>query len=88
MNTRLFSMIAALGIAGFAALPRHRRLFGAMLAAFFVVIFPGNIAQYVEGTDAFGLDTDRKRLVRLFFQPLLVLWALFGGGWTRRSRRD
>jgi uncharacterized membrane protein len=77
----------ALG-ASFIALPRKRRLVGALLAAFFVVIFPGNIAQYVEGTDAFGLDTDRKRLVRLFFQPLLVLWALFGGGWLRRGRRD
>jgi uncharacterized membrane protein len=75
----------ALG-ASFIALPTKRRLVGALLAAFFVVIFPGNIAQYVEGTDAFGLDTDRKRLVRLFFQPLLVLWALFGGGWLRRGR--
>ena len=73
----------ALGTA-FVALPRQRRLVGALLAAFFVVIFPGNIAQYVEGTDAFGLDTDRKRLVRLFFQPVLVLWALFAGGWLRR----
>lgn len=77
----------ALG-ASFIALPRKRRLIGALLAAFFVVIFPGNIAQYVEGADAFGLDTDRKRLVRLFFQPVLVLWALFGGGWLRRARRD
>lgn len=77
----------ALG-AGLVALPRHRRLMGALLAAFFVVIFPGNVAQYLEGTDAFGLDTDRKRLVRLFFQPLLVLWALFAGGWLRRRRAD
>ena len=77
----------ALG-AAFLAWPRKRRLIGALLAAFFVVIFPGNIAQYVEGTDAFGLDTDRARLVRLFFQPLLVLWALYGGGWMRRTPRD
>ena len=76
----------ALG-AAFVALPRRRRLVGALLAAFFVVIFPGNIAQYVEGTDAFGLDTDTKRLVRLFFQPVLVVWALFGGGWLRRGER-
>ncbi len=77
----------ALG-ASFVALPRKKRLVGGLLAAFFVLIFPGNIAQYLEGTDAFGLDTDRKRLVRLFFQPVLVLWALFGGGWSRRGRRD
>lgn len=74
--------------AAFVALPRRRRLVGALLAAFFVVIFPGNVAQYVEGTDAFGLTTDRARLVRLFFQPLLVAWALFGGGWFDRRRGD
>ncbi len=74
--------------AAFAALPRRRRLAGGLLAAFFVVIFPGNIAQYVESKDAFGLDTDTKRLVRLFFQPVLVLGALYGGGYRlRRSRR-
>ncbi|TWG97413.1 putative membrane protein [Nocardioides sp. J9] len=73
--------------AAFVALPRKRRLVGALLAAFFVAIFPGNIAQYVEGTDAFGLDTDQKRFVRLFFQPVLVLLALFGGGLLGRGRR-
>jgi uncharacterized membrane protein len=72
--------------AAFVVLPRRRRLVGALLAAFFVVVFPGNVAQYVEGTDAFGLDTDTKRLVRLFFQPVLVLWALVGGDWLRRTR--
>ncbi len=77
----------ALG-AAFLALPGKRRLVGGLLAAFFVLVFPGNVAQYLEGTDAFGLDTDRKRLVRLFFQPLLVLWALYGGGWLRRRQRS
>ena len=62
--------------AAFVALPKHRRTVGALLAAFFVAIFPGNIAQYVEGTDAFGLDTDRKRALRLLGQPALVAWAL------------
>lgn len=74
--------------AAFLALPGRRRLVGALLAAFFVAIFPGNVAQYLEGTDAFGLDTDRGRFVRLFFQPVLVLWALFGGGWLGRRRDD
>ena len=74
--------------AAFIALPRQKRLVGGLLAAFFVAIFPGNVAQYVEGVDAFGLDTDRKRLVRLFFQPVLVLWALWGGGWLDRRPPD
>ena len=53
-----------------------RGVVGATAAAFFVVIFPGNIAQFAEHKDGFGLDTDTKRFVRLFFQPLLVAWAL------------
>ena len=69
-------------------LRRHRAAVGLVVAGFFVVIFPGNIAQYVEGTDAFGLDTDGKRFVRLFFQPVLVAWALWSTGvlraWLRR----
>ena len=65
----------ALG-AALIGLPRHRVLVGTIVAAFFVVIFPGNIAQWREGVDAFGLDTDTKRFARLFFQPVLVLWAL------------
>ena len=54
----------------------RRAIVGATLAAFYVAIFPGNIAQYTEHRDAFGLDTDTKRLVRLFFQPVLIAWAL------------
>ena len=69
----------ALGVA-LIALPRHRVIVGTIVAAFFIVIFPGNIAQWVEGVDAFGLDTDAKRFVRLFFQPVLVVWALGSTG--------
>ncbi|BAL89294.1 hypothetical protein AMIS_40740 [Actinoplanes missouriensis 431] len=54
----------------------YRGLVGAAAGAFFVVIFPGNVAQWLEHKDGFGLDTDTKRFVRLFFQPLLVAWAL------------
>ena len=50
---------------------------GLLAAGFFVAIFPGNINQYVEGIDAFGLNTDQARLTRLFFQPVLVVWALW-----------
>lgn len=50
---------------------------GLLAAAFFIAIFPGNINQYVEGISAFGLDTGQARLTRLFFQPVLVIWALW-----------
>jgi uncharacterized membrane protein len=69
---------------------RWRVQVGWIVAAFFVVIFPGNIAQWVEGKDAFGLDSDAERFVRLFFQPVLVAWALWStGAWRawRLSRR-
>jgi uncharacterized membrane protein len=76
----------ALGLA-LVLLRRQRAAVGLVVAGFFVVIFPGNIAQYVEGTDAFGLDSDGKRLVRLFFQPVLVAWALWSTGALRLLRR-
>lgn len=63
-------------------LPAKRAAVGWVVAAFFVVIFPGNISQFVTGTDAFGLDSDVARAVRLLFQPLLVIWALWcTGAW-------
>ncbi|MEV4350892.1 hypothetical protein AB0J83_41075 [Actinoplanes sp. NPDC049596] len=55
--------------------PARGRL-GKLVAAFFVGVFPGNIAQYAEHKDGFGLDTDRKRALRLLGQPALVAWAL------------
>ena len=69
-------------------LTRFRIPVGLATAAFFVAIFPGNIAQYVNHVNAFGLDTDGKRFVRLFFQPVLVAWALWSTGawaWLRRK---
>ena len=59
---------------------KYRTRIGWITAAFFVAIFPGNISQYINGIDAFGLDTDQARLNRLFFQPLLVIWALWSTG--------
>jgi uncharacterized membrane protein len=69
-----------------AGLGRHSVQLGWVTAAFFVAIFPGNISQYVNGIDAFGLDTDQARLIRLFFQPLLVVWALWSTGAWRSWR--
>jgi uncharacterized membrane protein len=68
-----------LGVA-LVGLWKYRVQVGWVAAAFFVAIFPGNISQYVNGVDAFGLDSDTSRLVRLFFQPLLVVWALWSTG--------
>jgi uncharacterized membrane protein len=53
---------------------------GTITALFFIAIFPGNISQWLTQTDAFGLNTDEARLIRLFFQPLLVIWALTSTG--------
>lgn len=68
---------------------RKQALVGWVVAAFFVAVFPGNVSQYLTGSDAFGLETDRSRLVRLFFQPVLVVWALWCTGawnaWRDRS---
>jgi len=76
------------------ALGRYRVQVGWIVAAFFVAIFPGNVSQLVTHTDSFGLNTDLARTVRLLFQPVLVLWALWStGAWKalreyRASRRD
>ena len=56
---------------------RRRMLVGLAAAVFFILIFPGNISQYVNRIDAFGLNTDQARFTRLLFQPVLVLWALW-----------
>jgi uncharacterized membrane protein len=78
----------ALGLA-LLVLGRWRVAVGWIVAAFFVAIFPGNIEQLVRGTDAFGLDTDLARGIRLLFQPVLVIWALWStGAWKAwRTRR-
>jgi len=74
-----------LGAALIVAPSALRPAVGWATAAFFVAIFPGNIAQYLTGADAFGLNSDQARLVRLFFQPVLVAWALWAtGAWKPR----
>lgn len=57
---------------------RQKKLTGVVAALFFAAVFPGNVSQYTNRRDAFGLDTDKKRFIRLFFQPVLIGWALFG----------
>lgn len=69
------------------ALPRRRVPLGLLVAAFFVAVFPGNLAQFLGRREAFGLDSDRARLTRLFFQPPLVWWALWSTGAFAALRR-
>ena len=80
-----------LGAALAVAPRRFRPCVGWVVAMFFVAVFPGNISQYLTHTDAFGLDSDPARALRLVFQPVLVAWALWSpGAWQawRRSRTN
>jgi uncharacterized membrane protein len=80
----------ALGTA-LLALPRLKPplkpLLGWIAAGFFTAVFPGNIAQYTHHRSAFGLDTDTRRFARLFFQPVLIAWALWSTGAISRGAR-
>ncbi|MGO1508137.1 MAG: DoxX family protein [Microbacteriaceae bacterium] len=76
---------AELGLAaGLVALPKDRPRVGWATAAFFVAVFPGNVQQWRRRWSAPGLDTDTKRFVRLFLQPVLIAWAL----WSTSPHRD
>ena len=70
---------------GLVFLWKYRVLIGRLVALFFIAVFWGNISQYINGIDAFGLNSDRARLIRLFFQPLLVIWALLSTGAWRKQ---
>ena len=75
-------MLLGIALAGL----RRRKEVGILTALFFIAIFPGNISQYVNKVDAFGLDSDQARFIRLLFQPLLVIWALWSTGAWRIVR--
>lgn len=78
-DTVLYSGYAevALGSALILSPKKYRPTAGKIAAAFFAAVFPGNLAQYYHHRDAFGLNTDEKRFARLFFQPVLIAWALY-----------
>ena len=77
-DTVVYSGVAeiALGSGLMLADEEHQKAMGAIAAAFFAAVFPGNLSQYLHRRNAFGLDTDEKRFARLFFQPVLIYWAL------------
>lgn len=62
---------------GMLFLYKHKGAVGILLALFYIAIFPGNLNQYFNHIDAFGLNTDSDRLIRLFFQPVLIFLALW-----------
>tara|TARA_B100000378_G_scaffold220472_1_gene183864 strand:+ start:8862 stop:9305 length:444 start_codon:yes stop_codon:yes gene_type:complete len=70
-------------------LTRYKSYVGWALAFFYLLIFPGNIAQYINKEDFAGLNSDTARFIRLLFQPVLIAWALWStGAWKawRQSR--
>ena len=66
---------------------KYRKQVGWVTAGFFLAIFPGNISQFLSHTNGFGLNSDLARGLRLLFQPLLILWALWTTGAFRRSNK-
>ena len=86
--TVLLSGLAEIGLGlSLILVNKQKNAVGLAAATFFTLIFPGNIAQYVHHRDAFGLNTDSARFIRLFFQPALILWALWGGGILNKTLR-
>ncbi|GAC1370426.1 MAG: membrane protein [Hymenobacter sp.] len=69
-----------LGLALLLLKGKNRVRMGLGLAAFYAAVFPGNVHQYTHRISAFGLDTDAKRLARLFLQPVLMGAALYSTG--------
>lgn len=78
----LFSGVVEIALGAALATVRSKWM-GWIVGGFFVAVFPGNIAQFVNRIDAFGLDSDTRRAVRLFFQPVLVVWAV----WSTAGRK-
>ena len=78
----------ALGL-GLIFVASYRKQIGWLTAAFFLAVFPGNISQYLTQTDAFGLNTDEARAIRLLFQPLLIIWALWAtAAWSKSTQQS
>ena len=80
-TTVVASGVAELSLGALLLIAKKKRgMVGVLVALFFIAIFPGNISQWINQVDAFGLDSDNKRFVRLFFQPVLVWLAWWSTG--------
>ena len=86
-TTVLLSGVAEIALgAAIAGLKKERKTTGIVAASFFGAVFPGNLSQYKNRRSAFGLDTDSKRMERLFFQPVLMGWALWSSGALQKKK--
>jgi len=85
----LLSGIAEIGLGlSLLLVSKQRKEVGWATAAFFVAVFPGNIAQLVEHKDAFGLNSDTARWLRLPMQPALIALALWSTGAWQSWRKN
>jgi uncharacterized membrane protein len=83
----LASGVAEIGLGtALIALPGKKSQVGKIVATFFTLVFPGNISQLLTKTDAFHLNSDRARAIRLLFQPVLVLWSLWSTSPAKAKR--
>lgn len=61
--------------------PRLKELAAMMLALYAVAVFPANVHNAMNGLSVAGLpDANLYYWARLFFQPLIIWWALYAGG--------
>lgn len=76
-DTVVYSGIAEIALgSALVFTKKHQKTIGIVAVSFLAAVFPGNISQFVHKRNAFALDSNRKRLLRLFLQPVLVYWAL------------
>ena len=90
LETVLFTGVCEIFGAVGLLTPRFRRLAGAMLAIYFIAVFPANVHNALNGLAVDGLpQASWYYWVRLAFQPLAIWWALYCAQlirWPLRAR--
>lgn len=85
----LFTGVCELAGAIGLLLPRLRRYAAIALAIYFVCVFPANIKNALDGLQVEGLPAATWYYwLRLPFQPLIILWALYAGELIGRVKAD
>lgn len=58
--------------------PTTRRLSGILIAVYFIAVLPANIYKAVNTVEISGtLSNDTVAWLRIFFQPIFIVWALY-----------